>query len=188
MYCSVLQCVAVQYVAVRQSMLQFVSDSQVIPVFWLMVWLVVARFFLLMHVWHDSYFCVIVFAHECVTWLVTWPIHNWFDIITCEVADTYVTWCDSFIGDMVYACVTWLIQVWHDAFVREIDYALVTWLLNMGYELVLQCVALYCSVLQCAAVCCSVLQCVAVCCNMLQYVIRVRRWWHDFVMCDMTLL
>jgi len=32
----------------------------------------------------------------------------------------------------------------------------------------LQCVAVCCSVLQCVAVCCSVLQCVAVCCSVLQ--------------------
>ena len=32
---------------------------------------------------------------------------------------------------------------------------------------VLQCVAVCCSVLQCVAVCCSVLQCVAVCCSVL---------------------
>jgi len=32
----------------------------------------------------------------------------------------------------------------------------------------LQCVAVCCSVLQCVAVCCSVLQCAAVCCSVLQ--------------------
>ena len=37
-----------------------------------------------------------------------------------------------------------------------------------GPPLVLQCVAVCCSVLQCVAVCCSVLQCVAVCCSVLQ--------------------
>ena len=35
---------------------------------------------------------------------------------------------------------------------------------------VLQCVAVCCSVLQCVAVCCSVLQCVAVRCSLLQFV------------------
>ena len=39
---------------------------------------------------------------------------------------------------------------------------------NVNYQVdravVLQCVAVCCSVLQCVAVCCSVLQCVAVCC------------------------
>jgi len=40
---------------------------------------------------------------------------------------------------------------------------------HMKY-IVLQCVAVCCSVLQCVAVCCSVLQCVAVCCNVLQCV------------------
>jgi len=34
-------------------------------------------------------------------------------------------------------------------------------------RIVLQRVAVCCSVLQCAAVCCSVLQCVAVCCSVL---------------------
>jgi len=34
--------------------------------------------------------------------------------------------------------------------------------------LVLQCVAVTCSVMQCGAVCCSVLQCAAVCCSVLQ--------------------
>ena len=34
---------------------------------------------------------------------------------------------------------------------------------------VLQCVAVCCSVLQCVAVCCSVLQCVAACCSVLLY-------------------
>ena len=32
----------------------------------------------------------------------------------------------------------------------------------------LQCVAVCCSVLQCVAVCCTVMQCVAVCCSVLQ--------------------
>ena len=35
---------------------------------------------------------------------------------------------------------------------------------------VLQCVAVCCSVLQCVAVCCSVLRCVAMCCSVLQRV------------------
>jgi len=38
----------------------------------------------------------------------------------------------------------------------------------MDMLIVLQCVAVCCSVLQCVAVCCSVLQCVAVCCIVLQ--------------------
>ena len=37
-----------------------------------------------------------------------------------------------------------------------------------AYGIVLQCVAVCCSVLQCVAVCCSVLQCVAVCCSVLR--------------------
>jgi len=37
-------------------------------------------------------------------------------------------------------------------------------------RVLLQCVAVCCSVLQCAAVCCSVLQCAAVCCSVLQCV------------------
>ena len=32
---------------------------------------------------------------------------------------------------------------------------------------VLQCVAMRCSVLQCVAVCCSVLECIAMCCSVL---------------------
>ena len=36
--------------------------------------------------------------------------------------------------------------------------------------LVLQCVAVCCSVLQCVAVCCNVLQCVAVCSHLLECV------------------
>ena len=36
------------------------------------------------------------------------------------------------------------------------------------FQIVLQCVAVCCSVLQCVAVRCSVLQCVAVCCSVLQ--------------------
>ena len=36
--------------------------------------------------------------------------------------------------------------------------------------ILLQCVAVCCSVLQCVAVCCSVLQCVTVCCRVLQCV------------------
>ena len=39
---------------------------------------------------------------------------------------------------------------------------------------VLQCVAVCCSVLQCVAVCCSVLQCVAVCCSVLQCAVVLR--------------
>ena len=38
-------------------------------------------------------------------------------------------------------------------------------------RMVLQCVAVCCSVLQCAAVCCSVVQCVALCCSVLQCVV-----------------
>jgi len=38
------------------------------------------------------------------------------------------------------------------------------------YCIVLQCAAVDCSAFQCAAVCCSVLQCVAVCCSVLQCV------------------
>jgi len=38
------------------------------------------------------------------------------------------------------------------------------------YRVVLQCVAMCCSVLQCVVVCCSVLQCVAACCSVLQCV------------------
>jgi len=37
-------------------------------------------------------------------------------------------------------------------------------------HMVLQCIAVCCSVLQCAAVCCIVLHCVAVCCRVLQCV------------------
>ena len=37
-------------------------------------------------------------------------------------------------------------------------------------EVVLQCVAVCCSVVQCVAVCCSVMQCDAVCCSVLQCV------------------
>jgi len=40
-------------------------------------------------------------------------------------------------------------------------------------RIVLQCVAVCCSVVQCVAVCCSVLQCVAVCCSVLQCVAAV---------------
>jgi len=40
---------------------------------------------------------------------------------------------------------------------------------NRNAHIVLQCVAVCCSVLQCVAVCCSVLQCVAVCCSVLQW-------------------
>jgi len=39
-------------------------------------------------------------------------------------------------------------------------------------NVLLQCVAVCCSVLQCVAVCCSVLQCVAVCCSVLQCGVR----------------
>jgi len=41
-------------------------------------------------------------------------------------------------------------------------------------RVLLQCVAVCCSVLQCVEVCCSVLQCVALCCSVLQCV-AVRR-------------
>ena len=41
---------------------------------------------------------------------------------------------------------------------------------------VLQCAAVHCSVLQCVAVCCSVLQCVAACCNVLQCVHNAREF------------
>ena len=40
----------------------------------------------------------------------------------------------------------------------------------MHHTLMLQCVAVCCSVLQCATVCCSVLQCAAVCCSAWQCV------------------
>jgi len=42
------------------------------------------------------------------------------------------------------------------------------WIFARMREVVLQCVAVCCSVLQCVAVCCGVLQCVAVCCSVLQ--------------------
>ena len=49
---------------------------------------------------------------------------------------------------------------------------------------VLQCVAVCCSALHCVAVCCSVLQCVAVCCTVLQCVAVCCRYRpaHGFVM------
>jgi len=48
---------------------------------------------------------------------------------------------------------------------------------------VLQCVAVCCSVLQYVAVCCSVLQCVAVCCSVLKYQTdrQVKRACRSFV-------
>jgi len=45
---------------------------------------------------------------------------------------------------------------------------------------VLQCVAVCCSVLQCVAVCCSVLQCVAECCSVLQRVQRSSATLYTF--------
>ena len=39
---------------------------------------------------------------------------------------------------------------------------------RLWMNVVLQCVAVCCSVSQCVAVCCSVLQCVVVCCSVLQ--------------------
>jgi hypothetical protein len=41
---------------------------------------------------------------------------------------------------------------------------------HLFQDLILQCVAVRCSVLQCVAMCCSVLQCVAVCCRVLQHI------------------
>jgi len=44
-----------------------------------------------------------------------------------------------------------------------------------AHAVLLQCVAVCCSVLQCVAVCCSVLQCVAVCCSALQFYLSGKR-------------
>jgi len=64
-------------------------------------------------------------------------------------------------------------------------------LVSKRASIVVQCVAVCCSVLQCVAVCCSVSQCVAVfgsvlqcapgCCSVLQYSSVWCTWWHRVI-------
>jgi len=62
-----------------------------------------------------------------------------------------------------HACDVTFSYVWHSYESRGI---------HVRY-IVLQCVAVCCSVLRCVAVCCSVLQCVAVYCSVLQWILGV---------------
>ena len=72
--------------------------------------------------------------------------------------------------------------------IQDIEQSDITRVSESPYEqadVLLQCVAVCCSVLQCVAVCCSVLQCVAVCCSVLQLMCSQP---HTRCLCDTTRL
>ena len=115
------------------------------------------------YAWHDSFICVTWLI--CMVWFLFLMRAAWelWRITMRDMTRVYV-WRDS------YAWCDWFIWA-HSISDARRTHSLRsgTWLILMQ-RLLLQCVAMCCSVLQCVAVCCSVLQCVAVCCSVLQCV------------------
>jgi len=114
--CSVLQCIAVcwgvlQCVAVCCSVLQCVAGCCSV-----LQCVAVCSF---MCGNESCHMCACRVTREYVMWKmshshVTWYIHMWRDIFTCDVTYSHVTWH--------YAHVTWLIHTLHDSFVCTMPY------------------------------------------------------------------
>jgi len=104
--------------------------------------------------------CVAVCCSACREALyvcLTWPIHIWDMIHSCDVTHSYV-WHDLFPGvtRLIYMGVMMNLYVWHNSYnaVSLKNSAEGRCIASFS---VLQCVAVFCRVYQC------VLQCVAVC-------------------------
>jgi len=149
-----------------------------------------------LHVWYDSFTCVIRLIHTCdMTHSHCDMTHSnllfqylsdqrvWRDSFTCVTRIIYT--CDmthSHVRHDSFACATWLIRIY-----SFIIWAIYTREMTLSHRWrhnsnnlaacrplvccsMVRCFAVCGSVLLYTAVCCSMLRCVAVCCSMLQCV------------------
>jgi len=93
--------------------------------------------------------------HERLVPCVTWLIHAWRDLFSCDMTHSCVTaksgmpldvragdtndvsfaWRDSFTYALTHSCVTsWLILLWHDSFIWDMTHSCVTWLIHVWHD------------------------------------------------------